>query len=346
MSKSCSISSEKNIQCALSFPSVEPVSEPTARPFWSVMIPTYNPNQAYLRETLNSLLQQSPSPKKMQIELIDDCSPEFNPEAFLENFGDDRVSHYRQKKQSGIGANWNACIERARGHWIHILHQDDLLLPGFYENLLKGITEEPDVGAVFCREFFIDDKGHTKYLQIPLRETSGILTSWLEHVFIGLFIRASAIIVKRSVYEKLGGFTTSLQYALDWDMWKRIASSYPIWYEPEPLFCYREHRASASSEFINSGRNLVEIRKSIDISQSYLPEDISFDVSRKAKENYTKYGITVALRMLFKHRDLNSALAQLRETQKLGSNTFLKSLASLILDAILNALRELKSKVL
>ncbi|MGH7890483.1 MAG: glycosyltransferase [Thermodesulfobacteriota bacterium] len=345
MSNSCSISSEKNVLCELSFPSVGPLPEGTARPFWSVMIPTYNPNETYLEETLNSVLEQYPGPKRMQIELIDDCSPEFDPKAFLENFGDDRISYYRQKNNNGIGGNWNTCIERARGHWIHILHQDDLLLPGFYKNLLKGITGEPGVGAVFCREFFIDDKGHTKYLQIPLRETSGILTSWLEHVFVGLFIRASAIIVKRSVYERLGGFTTSLQYALDWDMWKRIASSYPIWYEPEPLFCYREHRASASSEFINSGRNLVEIRKSIDISRSYLPEDISFNVSRKAKENYTKYGITVAVRMLVKQRDLNSALAQLRETQKLGSNTFFKSLASLTLDTILNALRDLKSKL-
>jgi len=46
-----------------------------ARPFWSVMIPTYNPRADYLEETLHSVLQQNPGPKQMQIEVVDDCSP-------------------------------------------------------------------------------------------------------------------------------------------------------------------------------------------------------------------------------------------------------------------------------
>ena len=42
-----------------------------ARPFWSVMIPTYNARADYLEETLNSVLQQDPGPGQMKIEVVD-----------------------------------------------------------------------------------------------------------------------------------------------------------------------------------------------------------------------------------------------------------------------------------
>src|SRR2546423_1107808 len=43
-----------------------------ARPFWSVMIPTYNARADYLEETLRSVLRQDPGPEQMQIEVLDD----------------------------------------------------------------------------------------------------------------------------------------------------------------------------------------------------------------------------------------------------------------------------------
>ena len=50
--------------------------EGSPRPFWSVMIPTYNPQPDYLEETLRGILQQDPGPEQMQIEVVDDCSPD------------------------------------------------------------------------------------------------------------------------------------------------------------------------------------------------------------------------------------------------------------------------------
>jgi hypothetical protein len=302
------------------------------------MIPTYNPNLQYLEQTLRSVLEQDPGAENMQIEIIDDFSNNFNLKEFIKKVGRERVSFYQQKHHTGIGNNWNMCIKRAWGYWVHILHQDDLLLPGFYSHLRKGIETELDVGAAFCRDYSIDSKGNRKSLHTLLRETPGVLTSWLEHVFIELNIRASSLVVKRSVYEKLGGFNTELHYALDWDMWKRIASRYPIWYESKPLACYRNHDASASSEFIRSGCHLVEIRQSIDISQSYLPECITADISRRARENYMIYGLSIAGKMLLR-RDLVSAIAQLREVQKLSSSTFANSIVGLTTQAVRSAIK-------
>lgn len=150
--------------------------------------------------------------------------------------------------------------------------------------------------------------------------------------------------VKRSIYEKLGGFNAELHYALDWDMWKRIASCYPIWYESRPLACYREHDASASSEFIRSGRHLAEIRQSIDISQSYLPTSITADISRRARGNYMSYGLSITWQMLLR-RDFVSAIARVREIRKLSSNTFVNFIRWLTTRAVRGAMRYIISKI-
>ena len=57
-----------------SAPLIATIQGAGSRPFWSVMIPTYNPRAEYLEETLKSVLQQDPGPEQMQIEVIDDCS--------------------------------------------------------------------------------------------------------------------------------------------------------------------------------------------------------------------------------------------------------------------------------
>lgn len=291
---------------------------PGARPFWSVMIPTYEPEPTFLAAALAALLDQDPGPAAMQIELVDDGSTRVDPRDCVPAAARQRVGWFRQPRHLGIGGNWNACVQRARGEWVHLLHQDDLLRPGFYARLGAGIATAPPVGAAFCRDLVVDRDGATLAVQRRLRETPGILADWLEHLFVGLHLRASALVVRRRTYETLGGFRLDLAYALDWDMWKRIAAAYPLWYEPEPLACYRRHRGSASIDFQRSGENLAEIARSIELSAAVLPAAIAGDTTRRARRTYTRYAATLAWRA-FAERDLRTGLAQLRGAHRLGS---------------------------
>jgi glycosyltransferase involved in cell wall biosynthesis len=283
------------------------------------MIPTCNPRRDYLRQTLAAVLAQDPGPAVMEIAVVDDCSSRCDPRDELRDIGGERVSWFRQDCHRGIGWNWNTCIERARGQWVHILHQDDLVLPGFYRRLSEGVTAHPAVGAAFCRDVVIDGQGQRKWSQLLIRETPGLVDDWIEHVFVALHLRASAMVVKRSVFEALGGFRLDLQYALDWDMWKRIAAAYPLWYEPEALACYRRHAASASFTFIRSGANIAEIRRSIELSAAELRPAIAAQVTQRARQQYTQYAVLTAWRALL-DRDFAGSLAQLREARKLTSS--------------------------
>ena len=74
-------------------PRIAPVSQGEGRPFWSVMIPTYNPADL-LEKTLCSVLDQDPGPDRMEI-VVDDCSPNGHAEEIVQSLASDRVRFHR-----------------------------------------------------------------------------------------------------------------------------------------------------------------------------------------------------------------------------------------------------------
>jgi hypothetical protein len=122
------------------------------------------------------------------------------------------------------------------------------------------------------------------------------------------------------VYEQLGGFDVAFDYALDWDMWKRIASQYPLWCEPEPLAGTRRHEQSTTRKLMQSGANIAEIRRSIETSKSYLPAAMAADMDRRARDYYTRYAVLKAAQLLVIEGDVGATLAQLWEARKIRSS--------------------------
>ncbi|MFM6400298.1 glycosyltransferase family 2 protein, partial [Planktothrix sp.] len=281
----------------LNAPKIAPVLASQPRPFWSVMIPTYN-GEKYLEQVLKSVLSQAPSPEEMEIIVVDDCSTHSEIESIVKKVGQNRVQFYRQPQNLGLIQNWNDCINRAKGKWIHLLHQDDLVLPGFYSKIQALLEKEPTAGAAFCRHYHIDEQGKQQLLSTLEQETSGILSNWLEKIAIMQRIQFASMVVKRSVYETLGGFSEKSGSAADWEMWKRISTYYPVAYEPQPLACYRLHSTSQTSRLIAAGLNIEDTLKSIEISQLYLPENQATNLSNQAREHYGLYAINTAKQLL------------------------------------------------
>ena len=316
------------------FPKIPPITANIHRPFWSVMIPTYN-RVKYLEQALKSVLQQAPSSEEMQIEVVNDCSNQSiqdEMEAIVKAVGGGRVNFYRHPEQDiGQTAIFNLCIQRSQGEWVHILHDDDVVLPGFYSRLREGIEKEPSVGAAFCRHIYTDEAGNQRWVSWLERETPGVLSDWLEQIIVMCRLQASPIAVKRSVYENLGGFCPQAGAASDWEMWKRIAVHYQIWYEPEPLAWYRQHSSSDNTRLLKSGGLIADVRRSIEISQSYLPSAIADKLSNQAREHYALYALNTAKKLLT-DGDSEAAIAQIREGLKCSQSAQLKeALVSLLL---------------
>ncbi len=296
------------------YPAIDPVPKGIQRPLWSVMIPNYNSGN-YLERTLKSVLEQAPAAELMQIEVVDDCSTKDDPEAVVREVGRGRVSFYRQPQNAGAILNFNTCIRRSLGQIVHILHSDDLVLPGFYSVLQAAFDKEQNIGAAFCRHTYIDENE----LQISLSPlemtTAGVVANWVERIAVSSLIQTPAIVVKRSVYEQVGGFHPALFHAADWEMCKRVAAHYPVWYEPQLLACYRTHSSSHTSSLIRSGANIANSRLAIEMSQLYLPNTMADELTIKAREHHALYAFETACWHLGNF-DIVTAIAQLREALK------------------------------
>ena len=290
---------------------IPPLPESEARPLWSVMIPTYNCAN-YLRKTLAAVLAQDPGPQLMHIEVVDDCSTTDNPAAIVSELGNNRVQFYRQPKNLGVPKNFDTCLQRSRGHLIHILHGDDLVLEGFYSRMQNAFDQQPALGAAFCRQIFIDEEDNQLSLSDLEQYKSGILVNWLERLASEQRIMTPSIVVRREAYEKLGGFDQRLICSEDWEMWVRIAADYPIWYEVEPLAVYRMHTNSNTGRHIRTGEDMKYTRKAISIFKSYLPAAIADRVSKQARETYALSSLDMAYSLLAKG-DIKAAFVQIRE---------------------------------
>jgi glycosyltransferase involved in cell wall biosynthesis len=279
------------------------------------MIPTYN-CAGYLKQTLASVLAQDPGPEGMQIEVVDDCSTQDDPFKVVEELAGNRVGVYRQPENVGHVRNFNTCLQRSRGDLIHLLHGDDQVRPGFYETMQRPFLEHPDIGAAFCRDIRIDEKGHWQNLSPLLQSENGILQNWLEIIAAGQRLQAPAMVVRRDVYERLGGFDARIaHYGEDWEMWVRIAAHYPVWYEVAPLALYRIHLGSLSGQTVCTGENGRDLRTVIAINRAYLPESRASELTYQAEKNFALACLRRGHRLL-SAGNTQAAFAQMREAVK------------------------------
>ena len=298
-------------------PLIFPLQEETSpRPFWSVMIPTYNPRADYLEETLWSVLKQDPGPEQMQIEVVDDCSKDNTASEITRRVGAGRVTFHAESENRGLVNTWNRCIERARGHWVHILHHDDIVLQGFYDRLYHGITCNPDVGMAFCRFAIIDANGHWNRLGPLESATAGVLDNWLERVATGYHLECPAVVVKRGTYERLGGFTAELICFLDLEMWVRIAAHAPVYYEPQILAAFRRHGDNVHVIQEATGANMQDMARAIGIWTKYLPANSRGQLERQARRYWADISLILA-QQFFSNDDVAACTSQLRAAKTL-----------------------------
>lgn len=272
------------------------------------MIPVYNCS-GFLVETLLCVLDQDRGIAQMQIEVVDDASTDADVAALVRSIGKGRIGYFRQPVNVGSLRNFHTCLQRARGHLVHILHGDDLLRPGFYQRMEGLFQRYPTLGAAFCRFAYVDETGRTLFTQDAEMEQEGILTNWLERLAERQRIQYVAMVVRREVYERLGGFY-GVEYGEDWEMWMRIAAHYDTGYIPEVLAEYRKHFSSISGKSFVTARNMACLRWVMTKIREHLPLQRRAAIMRASREFYAHYALRVANTLWINFRDKRGASAQ------------------------------------
>lgn len=316
-------------------PIIAPVPIQVRRPLWSVMIPSYN-CAVFLKETIESVLANDVGEDKMQIEVIDDYSTDYDIEKLVREVGKGRVVYFKQEKNVGSLRNFETCINRAKGEWLHILHGDDKISKGFYDEIENLFISYPEAAAGFTNFCHIDEKGNIMSVNEETPKNIGLIKDFLPQIATINVIQPPAIVVKRKVYERLGGFF-GVHYGEDWEMWVRIAANYPVAYSSKCLAMYRYLRYnSISNSSLQSGQNSKDMLTVIDIIQNYLPEQDKKKLKNEAKKNFSRYFAHCAHFVYREYHNKKAALYQAKLALSMHVNrTTISSLIKLYIKFIL-----------
>ena len=125
-------------------------------PLVSIAIPTYNRANSFLKESLVSALNQTY--QNIEILVSDNCSTD-NTELVVRSFNDRRIRYFKQNENIGAIKNANYCLERAKGVYFTLLHDDNLINNDFIELCLQSVGYSSDIGVIRTGTRRIDSEG-------------------------------------------------------------------------------------------------------------------------------------------------------------------------------------------
>ena len=264
-------------------------STPADRPTWSVVIPVHDCAD-YLAQALPDVLAQLGDRDDAEVLVVDDASSD-DPGAIVERLGQGRVQYRPNPGHLGAIGTFNRGLGLARGELVHLLHGDDAVLPGFYRQMGRALADPSTVAAV-CRAEDIDADGRPTHTTRSYRVGTGVWPGALDALAVSNRVRAPGIVVRRSAYERVGGFRLDLPHAADWDMWTRLAAHGRLVFVDEVLARYRRHAASDTSTRVRTGANVRERVTAIGVVLAYLPPGRRRRLGRRA----LAYAVVFALR--------------------------------------------------
>lgn len=217
----------------------------------SVCVPTYN-GARYLRETLDSILGQTW--QDFELLVVDDDSGD-DTEAIAKSYTDPRIRFVRNPTRLGLAGNWNRCVELARGEYVCLFHQDDVMEPDNLAAKVAVLNQNATAGLVYSNVSQIGPNGerisdHWYFRPDPADVGVHTGQAFFRRLLLGVNeICCPSVVIRRACFERLGGFDPRLPFTADWEMWLRIALFYDIAYLAEPLIRYRRHSANETLKF-------------------------------------------------------------------------------------------------
>jgi glycosyltransferase involved in cell wall biosynthesis len=182
----------------------------------SVIVPCYN-GERWLREALDSIRAQTRPVH--EIIVVDDGSTDRSRE-IASSYGTRVIEHETNR---GNGAARNSGIHAATGDAIAWLDTDDTWRPDHVETVAGLLDRHPDAAAAFgaVQVFGTGDRLILGYVPI-----SGVAEDALLEAFRDWLHTTISAIVRRSALLAVGGFDESERYAVDFDLWLRLARNH------------------------------------------------------------------------------------------------------------------------
>ncbi|MBI1934446.1 glycosyltransferase family 2 protein [Candidatus Peregrinibacteria bacterium] len=240
-----------------------------------ILLPTYEPNPAYLRTTLDAAMTQTE--ERWTLHINDDASAT-NTRAIVEPYlSDHRITFARNPRRLGIGGNWNACLGEAQSAkpdvpFIQFLFQDDFWSFDYLERMCGILENHPTVGFVSGEhEYDCEEDIPTTPLYRALEETRrnllapglhnglSFLQWWLWRGLHPNFIgEPSFVMMRRRLIERVGTFDRNMPQYLDVEYWTRCLATTDWYFLAGSFGTFRVHSQSASARNRRANSDLCD----------------------------------------------------------------------------------------
>jgi len=193
------------------------------KPFFSVVIPTYN-RADVLSRSVDSVLSQTYH--NFELIIIDNGSTDGTQQWVSDNYQDDRIIYHYQKGSGSPASPRNTGISLAHGQWLCLLDSDDMWREGKLKCVYKAIQANADADVICHNEnIFFEETGNMGRI---LKYGPSSKEMYKEMLIFGNRLSTSATSIKVEFLKvnKLQ-FNESDQYATveDYDLWLNLADS-------------------------------------------------------------------------------------------------------------------------
>jgi glycosyltransferase involved in cell wall biosynthesis len=196
----------------------------------SVIIPTYN-RLSMLKEAVNSVLAQDF--EDMELIVVDDGSTD-GTAVEMKQYGG-RVKLIEHTEKRGVSAARNRGILHAKGKYIAFLDSDDLWMKGKLKIEVTFLDDNPHYPLCYTDEIWIR-KGKRVNPMIKHAKYSG----WIFEKCVPLcIISPSSVMMRKTLFSKVGLFDEALPVCEDYDFWLRVSARFPIFFISRKLIVKR-----------------------------------------------------------------------------------------------------------
>lgn len=233
-----------------SFPSLEEAKRQREERFErmvkiSILVPLYNTPEAFLREMIQSVADQTYENWELCLADGSDGGHGYVGEIageYQKKDGRGRILYRKLSKNEGISGNTNQCLKMATGEYIGLFDHDDVLHPCALYEYVKVINEK-DADYIYCDETTFKSGDINKMLTLHFKPDYAIDN-----------LRANNYICHFSVFarELLDGtelFRPRFDGSQDHDMILRLTDrARHVVHVPKLLYYWRSHPGSTASD--------------------------------------------------------------------------------------------------
>jgi len=202
----------------------------------------------YLRAAVKSVLAQTF--KDWRLIVSEDGKASEGVAAILREYlGDSRITYSATGFKVGAARNMTGFLETGSLPYVALLHDDDRWEPEFLARRVDFLERHPECAFVFSPVILIDENGREiERLRRVLADGVYAPRDVVPRLLRENIVPVPSVVVRRSAYEAVGpAFYEALHRIYDYEMWLRLATSFPVGYLGLWDACWRLHGAQSSS---------------------------------------------------------------------------------------------------